>query len=273
LKEVLVDRLKQVGAYDVRVADPNIGYEHVLIGRHPPDIWKPLPVDRFRKNPLDLWRQSRSVIVFAVACSPKTNNIFIGPYAPWKREWEFGRFNPRDVQSDKHAMERLARVLISHITLRGMMFLQAQGYNVCVQYSSYSMPSLKLSAYEAGIGVYGRAGFIIHPVLGSRIRLGGILTDAVLEPDGRLEGFDPCENCDLCIKICPAQAFDPAKRYPYSYAREKCMAKRAEIAAKGLYCHNCYAVCPAGKLKDERLLRIKEAKSIFKRGRQGPTTG
>jgi len=265
LKNDLVNYLKQIGAYDVRVADPNIGYEHVLPGRHPQDIWKPLSVNRLRKHPFDLWKQCRSVIVFAVACSPKTNNIFIGPYAPWEGERTVGRFNPRDLQSDDHAMERLARILISHITLRGMMFLQARGYNVCVQYSSYSMPSLKLSAYEAGLGVYGRAGFIIHPVLGSRMRLGGILTDAVLEPDGCLEDFDPCEDCDLCIRSCPAQAFDPTKQYPYSYSREKCMAKRAEIAIKGLYCHNCYAVCPAGKLDDEELLRIKEAKSIFKR--------
>ena len=75
------------------------------------------------------------------------------------------------------------------------------------------------------------------------------------------------ENCDLCIKTCPAKAFDPTKQYPYSYDRVKCMAKRAEIAKKGLYCHNCYAVCQVGHLKDEELLSIKEARSIYK-----PTT-
>jgi len=31
-----------------------------------------------------------------------------------------------------------------------------------------------------------------------------------------------------------------------------------------LYCHNCWAACPAGKLKDEELLSIREAKSFFK---------
>ena len=143
-----------------------------------------------------------------------------------------------------------------------MAFLKKNGYDVSLRYYGFRMPGLKLAAYEAGIGVYGRAGFIIHPVLGSRI--GGILTDAELEPDGRLEGFNPCEDCDLCIKACPAKAFDPTKQYPYSYNREKCIAKRAEIAKKGYYCHNCYAVCPAGKLEDEELLSIKEAKSIFK---------
>ena len=81
---------------------------------------------------------------------------------------------------------------------------------------------LKLSAFEAGIGVYGRSGLIIHPVLGNRIRFGGILTDAVLEPGRRLEGFDPCEDCGRCIEMCPAKAFDLTKRYPYSFSQEKC---------------------------------------------------
>jgi epoxyqueuosine reductase QueG len=116
--------------------------------------------------------------------------------------------------------------------------------------------------------VYGRAGFIIHPVLGSRLRLGGILTDAVLEPDGRLEGFNPCKDCDLCIKMCPAKAFDPTKSYPHAYARNQCTDKRVEIADRGFYCHNCYAVCPAGKLEDEKLLRISEAKSFYKPHRE-----
>ena len=53
------------------------------------------------------------------------------------------------------------------------------------------------------------------------------------------------------------------KAYPYSYDKEKCIAKREELAKKGLYCHNCYAVCPAGKLEDEKLLSIREARSIF----------
>ncbi len=264
LKQGLVNRLKQAGAYDVRIADPNVGYEHVQPGRHPDSIWQGMfSPDHIRKHPLDLWNRCRSVVVFALACPPKTNNTYFGPYAPWKGDRNVGPV-PLDIQSDEVAMDRLARVLISQITLRGMQFLEANGHSFCVQYSSFGLPSLKLSAYEAGIGVYGRAGFIIHPVLGSRIRLGGILTDAALEPDGRLEGFNPCENCDRCIRMCPAQAFDPAKSYPYSYAREKCMAKRAEIANKGLYCHNCYAVCPAGKLEDERLLRITEAKSFYK---------
>jgi len=245
LKQGLVNRLRQVGAYDVRIADPRVGFEHALPGRRPLDLWKPC----------------RSVVVFAVTCSPRFNNTYVGPYAPWRGDRDVGPV-PKDIQSDDYAMDRLERLFLESITVKGMGFLQAKGYNV-----SFLKPQLKLSAFEAGLGVYGRSGVIIHPVIGNRMRLGAVMTDAVLEPDGRLEGFEPCENCDLCIRMCPAKAFDPTKRYPDSFDRRKCISKRAEIEARGLYCHNCWATCPAGKLKDEELLRIEEAKSFFKRDR------
>ena len=248
LKQRLVSRLKRIGAYDVRIADPNVGFEHALPGRHP----------------LDLWKECRSVISFAVACSPKGNNTYLGFYAPYQEKNRMvGGPVPDYIQSYEYAMDRLFRPYIASITLKGMTFLDTNGCNV-----SFSAPQMKLSAFEAGIGVYGRSGLIIHPVIGNRIRLGAIMTGVVLEPDGRLEGFDPCEHCDQCIKICPAKAFDPAKSYPDSFSMETCTSKRAEIAERRLYCHNCWAVCPAGKLKDEELLCIEEATSFYKPRRE-----
>jgi epoxyqueuosine reductase QueG len=244
LKQRLGDRLKQVGAYDVRVADPNVGFEHSLPGKHP----------------LELWKHCRSVVVFAVACSPKGNNTYIGPYAPWREaERNLGPV-PKNIKSTDYAMDRFVRPFIASITLKGMTLLQENGYSF-----SCATPRLKLAAYEAGLGVYGRSGIILHPVLGSRLRLGGILTDAVLEPDGHLTGFEPCRDCDECIQMCPAKAFDPAKSYPDSFSQQECMTKRAVIEERGLYCHNCNAVCPSGTLKDEDLLRIAEARSFLKR--------
>lgn len=241
LKQGLVNRLKQVGAYDVRVADPNIGFEQALPGKHP----------------LDLWPSCGSVVVFAVARSPEANNTYAGPYAPWQGNRASGPV-PQHIQSEEQAMVRLAGLFSAFVRLEGIAFLQTNGHGV-----SFLQPQHKLSAFEAGIGVYGRSGLIIHPALGNRMVLGTIMTKVVLEPDGRLEGFEPCENCELCIKMCPAKAFDSTKRYPDSWSREKCMSKRAEIADRELFCHNCFAVCPAGTLKDEELICIEKVKSIF----------
>jgi epoxyqueuosine reductase QueG len=241
LKHALVNLLTEAGAYQVGIADPRVGFEHAPEGCHP----------------LELWEQCKSLVVFAVARSPKVNNTYAGPYAPWQGKRALGPI-PRHIQTDGYAMRRLSQLFIAPIWLTGAAFLHENGYSF-----SFRRPRLKLAAFEAGIGVYGRSGVLVHPVLGNRMALSAIMTDAVLGPDGRLEGFEPCQDCDLCIEMCPAEAYDPAESYPHSWSRKTCTSKRAEIEKDGLYCHNCFAVCPAGELKDEDLLCIKEAKSFF----------
>ena len=157
-------------------------------------------------------------------------------------------------------MDRLSRIFRSCILLKGLTFLQEQGFKTL-----HTRLQNKLCAYEAGLGVYGRNGLLIHPELGCRIGPGIILTDAVLEPDRKLEDFNPCQDCRLCIEKCPAQAFEESKEYPDSWSRDKCLKMRGKIADRGLYCHNCLAACPAGKFKDEQLLVIKTAASYFKK--------
>lgn len=242
LKNSLVNRLKQVGAYEVRVGNPHVGFENALEGKHP----------------LDLWADCKSVVVFVVARSPRVNNTYVGPYSRWIGSRDVGPV-PQDIQSPDYAMDRLARLFLASITLKGMALLQANGHSV-----SFATPQAKLCAFEAGIGVYGRSGLILHPELGNRMSIGIILTDAIMQADPRLEHFKPCETCELCIKMCPAHAFDSEKEYPHSWSREKCTSKRAQLEARGLYCHNCFAVCPAGRYKDEELLSIKESTSIYK---------
>ncbi len=251
LKQRLVSRLKQAGAYDVRVADPNVGFEHALEDLHP----------------LEVWEQCKSVIVFAVARPPQNNNTYIGVYAPWPEKQRYLGPVPQDFQSTDYAMQRLSRLFISSVTLEGVALLQSNGHNI-----SWDTPQAKLAAFEAGIGVYGRSGLIIHPEQGNRMVLGTILTDAVLEPDRRLEGFEPCEGCDRCIKMCPAQAFDPEKSYPHSWSRETCTAKRSEIESQGFYCHNCFAVCPAGKYADKELVQVRKSESFFAPNRASHST-
>ena len=253
IKQKLVDRLKEVGAYTVGVADPTVGFEYSEEGRHP----------------LDLWNECRSVIVFAVACPPKTNNIYIGPYSPHNGR-ENPPWEPGNLFAEDYAMNRLVRTLLNAITLQGLAFLQTEGHRVMF-WPHLRRLQLKLCAYEAGLGVYGRSGVILNPVLGNRLRLGVLLSDQVIEPDGRLENYTPCENCDRCVRRCPGKAYDATKDYPQSWSREKCIGARTRIAEKGQYCHNCYAVCPAGTIDDDKLLRIVEARSFLKRDRDRRT--
>ena len=243
LKTGLVEHLKQAGAYDVRIADPRRGFEHAEEGRHP----------------LDLWPECRSVVVFAVAMSSQCELTYVGPFSPSTdpTTMRFGR-------SHDYALDRLAHLFVATIAFWGAAFLQESGYEVSL--SASGLPGLlagpltpsKLCAYESGLGVYGRSGLILHPVLGNRMSIGTLLTDAALEPDPRLVDFDPCKGCDLCLRMCPAQAFDPAKSYPRSWSRAKCAARTAQITAQGRKCNNCFVVCSAGQLADEDLLAIEQ---------------
>jgi len=51
IKDNLIAAMKQNGAFDVRLADPHVGFKHSPEGRHP----------------LQLWPQCNTVICFAVA--------------------------------------------------------------------------------------------------------------------------------------------------------------------------------------------------------------
>lgn len=110
--------------------------------------------------------------------------------------------------------------------------------------------SYRLAQVEAGIGVYGRAGACIHPDYGSYYRVGVLLTEAKLTPtDGkRLDGFQPCDGCSECGRVCPIRAIDVSKEPGVGYDRERCMRfimRMSERSGTRAYiCAQCYRLCP-----------------------------
>ncbi len=240
MKECIKSSLRSAGAFDVGIASPLAGYDRAVAGYSPREIWPPC----------------RSIVVFAVAMTPWSNNTFVGPLAPGEGPRPLGPV-PSTVCSDRYAMNRLARQIAAPVTLAALAFLEQSGHA-----SSLRTVQCKLNGYLAGLGVYGKSGLLIHPVLGNRMCLGAVMTDAEMEPDSPLVGFDPCRDCSLCIDACPAKAFSPGKDYPGSWSREACTKKRAKMEARGFYCHTCYAVCPAGTIPDDDLLSITEIRSL-----------
>ena len=121
--------------------------------------------------------------------------------------------------------------------------------------------SFKLAAYEAGIGVFGRPSIIITPEFGPRVNLGVVLTDAVLKPDGVMEGFRPCEDCNSCMKVCPVSAIGSQMPPPTGYDRKKCVGfvdwLKEKTNEQMKLCGRCFNTCPEGKLV-RRTLRIRK---------------
>ena len=117
---------------------------------------------------------------------------------------------------------------------------------------------LKDAAVLSGIGIIGRNNLLLHPEWGPRIRLRSILLEGDFQTTEALEGFSPCETCEVfCQKACPMNAFPQAK-----YSRPICLKRinadvenkvpDGEIGENGKrnlvikYCRACELSCPVG---------------------------
>jgi epoxyqueuosine reductase len=117
---------------------------------------------------------------------------------------------------------------------------------------------LKDAAVLSGIGIIGRNNLLLHPEWGPRIRLRSILLEGDFQTTEALEGFTPCDTCEVfCQKVCPMKAF-PQGKYSWSIcvklinANVKRKVPDGEIRKNGKpylvikYCRACELSCPVG---------------------------
>ena len=89
--------------------------------------------------------------------------------------------------------------------------------------------SLRYMAVGTGIGTFGWSGNVMVPGYWSNVYLGGVLTDAPLEPDSPMEET-LCDRCLICARVCPVGFIndDPKEQVnvtiagrEYSYNRKR----------------------------------------------------
>ena len=68
--------------------------------------------------------------------------------------------------------------------------------------------SLRYMAVGAGVGTFGWSGNVLVPGAWSNIYLGGVITEALLQPDDLLEE-SLCDNCRICVRVCPMGFIPP----------------------------------------------------------------
>lgn len=138
-----------------------------------------------------------------------------------------------------------------------------------------SAVSLRHAAFTAGLGTFGRHNLIIHPRFGTRVTFTAIVTNLEIEGDEIIKDSF-CNNCDICVKSCPAKALDEAGKTdmmkcmavsqpfsPIGYAlfldkyieasreERRGMIKefmpyyQANAYVTQYYCFNCLKLCPA----------------------------
>ncbi len=101
--------------------------------------------------------------------------------------------------------------------------------------------SLKHAAQLAGLGFIGKNTLLINRTYGNRLWLGGVITNAPLEPDACSWGCCP-ENCKLCLDSCPQSALNGI-----TIEQARCREIMATCSDGGgflLSCNTCRKVCP-----------------------------
>jgi len=227
--------LREFGVYKVGIANPKQGFEMARSGCHPKNVMK----------------NCNSVVVFAF-------HVGLDYYT------SFGQ--KRSVES------RVFNIYRDWISLQLANFLKEEGYDTVIPHGflnkkeKIALLSFKLAAYEAGLGIFGRPNLLITPEYGPRVNLGVVLTEAEILPfDKPLEGFNPCQKCEICVRLCPVKAIDKELPPPLGFNRSRCVEFvykiREKTRGKIMLCGYCYNHCPIGQ-KPEKILRLGRWKAL-----------
>jgi len=223
LKSEVVKFLRDRGAFKVGVASPSVGFEKAIKGCHP----------------LDMLKAGKSVIVFG---------IYIGQ----------DYYQILKIEGKTAGDNRIGYIFRDWVAYELAEFLRMKGFRALFPTGFFDRDrkiarlSFKLAAYEAGIGVYGKPGVVITPEYGPRVNIGVVVTDAVLEPDKKLD-FNPCQGCEVCIKVCPVKAIREDLDSPTSHNRDECLGfiqgLRDITGDERFFCGYCYDKCPVGRTR------------------------
>lgn len=126
--------------------------------------------------------------------------------------------------------------------------IRHDGHDATPHGGPMAYPMLLLpAAIAAGLGELGKHGSLIHPTLGSNLRLACVLTDIPLVPDAPVDfgADDFCTRCRACMDACPPQAIGAEKQLVRGETRwyvdfDRCLPFFNEHQGCGI----CLARCP-----------------------------
>lgn len=125
-------------------------------------------------------------------------------------------------------------------------YLQDRGYRA-VTSNPHGTGVMIHYAVQSGLGQLGFNGQLLTPFAGSRCRLVAVSTDAPLDIDApRDYGINKiCDECQACVRRCPAQAIPRRRRYHRGVEKAKINTRRClPVVTQAEGCAVCMKVCP-----------------------------
>jgi len=193
-------------------------------------------------KPSDLMFNAKSVIILACGRQMNEDRNYVYKWGP--------DFSLTYIKLKDEIKQRRREARRSTETVK--KFLTERGFKAVTEPHGWTgILSFKMAAYLAGLGVFGKGSFLIHPRLGPLNVLACILTNAPLKYGAPLK-IDVCGDCIECIKACKYGAFRKVSE-SYKWIPEKCRSYDLimnPVTLKWTYgpCNSkCVNVCPIGK--------------------------
>lgn len=177
-------------------------------------------------HPSDVYNGTKSVI--SIACRVSESSFLASTQIPYT------------------TVEDLALARVSQIALSIVLHIEKQGSKaILVPSEPYDywdaenmegkgILSLKHLGFKAGLGYIGRNSLLCNESYGNLIKLGAVITDAVLVPDKISEG-DMCpDTCNLCELSCPVGAIENLK-----VNQKKCRQYSEIVNKRGAEIYTC----------------------------------
>ena len=193
-----------------------------------------------RINPLQVWEDAKSIIAIGISYHQEE------PKYP--EQALYGKISKSAWGTDYH------KVLISKME---ELMEAIQKEIMPLEYRTFvdTGPLVDREiAFQAGLGSYGKNGFIINPQFGSWLFIGNILVNIEIEEDSPLEKTH-CGYCNLCIKNCPTKAIEG----PFHFNAKKCISyltqkkgiltdEERKVMGQQVYgCDICQQICPQNR--------------------------
>jgi epoxyqueuosine reductase len=197
-------------------------------------------IDRFDDcptgfHPRDVYKNTKSII--SIACRIPGSSMYIDSPSPYT------------------AIEDLVLLKVSQIALSLTLHMEKCGFHaIMIPSEPYDywdaetmtgkgILSLKHLGYKAGLGSIGKNSLLCNDRYGNLIKLGAVITDAVLIADRIMDSNLCKDSCTRCIDSCPVGAIGLNAVVTQKKCREYAEVpnkRGVEIYA----CNACRKVCP-----------------------------